>query len=669
MKKSIEQVQSWYYYIHRDSDLATAMQDIRSSSVDMVVLTLVDPQPLSLHYLGPDDPVHDKLILGYFLTVEAGAADYLMRQEFANGPPSWLGAPHPPWPDLYSVRFWEPAWQTVLHRYIDAQIAAGVDGIFLDGGPFGWMPNNTLGNPPHADVLGDLYRLLVHVREYVDQKQLDRPFYLIALGVHDVAAAHPGLYDVLDGMVVESLGWVFAPDNPFASVPHPVPLDDVLASVDSVYGGRTTVFTVDYPPLQGLDDMFDVFRQAADLGWRPSISHDAHQDGAALRDSPRQAVAVADNSSVIGDAALVNMLSAGRHSGVSLTGGVRGDYLLAGANATTLHGGAGNDRLFMHPDARYSNGQIELRLSSTVTAGSVPHVVVRVNGEVVLADTGITAARGEASQSFLLPIPGGSLHSVTLEVSGCTFLDATRFSNLSIDGFFISGQPVSLEQATFQNGAVFANTASRSGYSNDGSVTFGATMLSQFSVLLGSTETTADGGSGIDVAVYESQSSNFQWQPVAGGWTVRASGLELADQFQGVERLRFDDVGIALDVDANAGIVAKILGAVFGPAAVANKAYVGVGLGLLDAGMSYDSLMQLALVVRMPAASNAELVSVLYSNVFGDAPNTSERDLFTGMLDRGEVTRNGLGMLAAESALNAGNINLVGLAERGLEYD
>lgn len=50
-----------------------------------------------------------------------------------------------------------------------------------------------------------------------------------------------------------------------------------------------------------------------------------------------------------------------------------------------------------------------------------------------------------------------------------------------------------------------------------------------------------------------------------------------------------------MDVDGNAGTVAKIIGAVFGKQAIENKVYVGIGLSFLDGNWSYDNLAALAL--------------------------------------------------------------------------
>ncbi len=178
------------------------------------------------------------------------------------------------------------------------------------------------------------------------------------------------------------------------------------------------------------------------------------------------------------------------------------------------------------------------------------------------------------------------------------------------------------------------------------------------------------GDAGIDIAVYAGARTNFTVTKAANGYTVAAkTGGEGTDTLTNVERLKFSDFSVALDISGYAGTTAKILGAVGGNAAVANKGYVGFGLQLLDGGMSYLDLMQLALnAVLGTDASNAAVVNLLYTNVVGTPPSADELALYKGLLDSGVHTPAGLGVLAADHPQNAININLVGMAAIGLDY-
>jgi len=171
---------------------------------------------------------------------------------------------------------------------------------------------------------------------------------------------------------------------------------------------------------------------------------------------------------------------------------------------------------------------------------------------------------------------------------------------------------------------------------------------------------TIDGGGGIDTVVYSSNKAAIAHN-ADGTFTVGTNVLK------NVERIQFADTKLALDLDGNAGTTAKILGAVFGPTSIANKEYVGIGLGLLDGGMNYSDLMQLALNAA-GATTHSATVDLLWTNLFGPAPTPAQAKPYVEMLDSGSVSVTELGIAAGELDLNKTNIHLVGLQQTGLEY-
>jgi hypothetical protein len=180
-----------------------------------------------------------------------------------------------------------------------------------------------------------------------------------------------------------------------------------------------------------------------------------------------------------------------------------------------------------------------------------------------------------------------------------------------------------------------------------------------------------EGGLGRDLAVFAGMHSEYALSKLsAGRFAVRDSlGFEGADALSNVERLRFADEGVALDIEGNAGTTAKILGAVFGKAAVGNHAYARVGLDLLDGGMSYAELAGLAVKERLGVgASNKAVVDLLYFNVAGSLPVASEESFYVNLLATGAHSQASLAVLAAEHLQNRANIDLVGLALTGLAY-
>ena len=147
---------------------------------------------------------------------------------------------------------------------------------------------------------------------------------------------------------------------------------------------------------------------------------------------------------------------------------------------------------------------------------------------------------------------------------------------------------------------------------------------------------------------------------------VNLKSTNETDYLIDIDRVFFKDTSLALDINDNAGTAAKILGSVLGKDAVKNKAYMGIGLDLLDKGMSYDTLAGLALGA-VGATTNDKIVTTLWTNVLGTAPKESDKAPFIKLLQDG-MPAGALAHLAADTASNAININLVGLTQTGIEY-
>lgn len=179
---------------------------------------------------------------------------------------------------------------------------------------------------------------------------------------------------------------------------------------------------------------------------------------------------------------------------------------------------------------------------------------------------------------------------------------------------------------------------------------------------------TLNGGAGIDTAVYTTAQANYAVTKNQNGFSV-SGGADGMDSVANVERLQFSDGKLALDLGGNAGITAKILGAVFGAASVANHGYVGIGLSYLDAGMSYSDLMLFALNARLGAGfSNAAEVTLLYQNLVGVPPSTETLNYYVGLLESGQHTQASLAVMAADLDINTTNIDLIGLQQTGIAF-
>lgn len=177
---------------------------------------------------------------------------------------------------------------------------------------------------------------------------------------------------------------------------------------------------------------------------------------------------------------------------------------------------------------------------------------------------------------------------------------------------------------------------------------------------------------GVDTVTYEGLRQNYSVNLDASGADVQDKlGLEGTDRLVSIERIHFDDVSLALDMTGHAGVVLKILGAVFGPDAIHNKAYAGIGLHYLDQlGYSDSELMALALNARLGplVADPVQVVRLLYTNVVGAPPPAQAQDSFVAMLQSGQYTATSLAMMASQTDLNLARVGLIGTVTAPLEY-
>lgn len=185
-----------------------------------------------------------------------------------------------------------------------------------------------------------------------------------------------------------------------------------------------------------------------------------------------------------------------------------------------------------------------------------------------------------------------------------------------------------------------------------------------------------DGGAGVDVARFAGLRSGYLVQRGEGAWTVQSrAATPETDTLVGIERIVFDAEprALALDLDGHAGTVARLIGALFGRDWLQRADIVGIGLALLDQGMTPLELARAAaasalFIAEAGSGSNRDFVAQVYANVFGVAPSAADLQTYTTLLDRGVYSQASLALLAADSAPNLASIGLTGLAESGLEY-
>jgi methionine-rich copper-binding protein CopC len=182
---------------------------------------------------------------------------------------------------------------------------------------------------------------------------------------------------------------------------------------------------------------------------------------------------------------------------------------------------------------------------------------------------------------------------------------------------------------------------------------------------------TLNGGLGIDVALYSGPRANYVVMAVDGAHTeIGIDGVPGFDTLLDVERLQFDDVAVAFDVDGGPGDWVKLLGVLAGPSVAAHPYYRGIGIGYLDQGVSLTLLTAGALDAVLGASSNSStaIVTMVYMSIAGVSPPPADLAYYAGLIDGGAVSREQFTILASEVAYNLTNVGFAGLAATGIDY-
>ena len=188
-----------------------------------------------------------------------------------------------------------------------------------------------------------------------------------------------------------------------------------------------------------------------------------------------------------------------------------------------------------------------------------------------------------------------------------------------------------------------------------------------------------DGKAGIDTVIYDGNRiaatlTRFEDLQSGGSDVLPGDVLNVVsggntDTLRSIERLKFKDVNVALDLNGNAGTTVKLLSALLGNEGLSNPSYVGAGLSALDSGISYESLMKAGLdFVLGQTPTSSSVVDLFYENLVGSSAPDAILKEYSELLDNGKLTSVDLGIAVAEHSLNAVNINLIGLYQTGIEY-
>jgi hypothetical protein len=379
-----------------------------------------------------------------------------------------------------------------------------------------------------------------------------------------------------------------------------------------------------------------------------------------------------------------------------------------------IDGGAGNDTLvFDAPSSSYaitnlatgtqiiSLGGTPLLAARSVEFAKFSDVTIRLSdttAPTVSTFNPMDEASGVSVSTNIVitfdePIIRGFGDIILKTSSGSTvaIFDAASSSNLSIQGSTLTINPssdLSLSagyKLEFVKGAV-RDTA---GNSYAGSTNYNFTTKQGVNLLVGTSgnesfvtgagNDTIDGGAGIDTAIFAGTRADHTITETSTGWTV-SSAADGTDALSNVERLKFSDSGLALDLTAanSAGGIYRLYGATFNR--TPDLGGLGYWIDQADKGKSavtmaidftYSAEFQTLFATKITdnyatGANITALVTGFYTNVLHRAPDAVGRDWYADQIATHQKT---VGQVLAEISDSPENLaQLAGVISNGIVY-
>lgn len=184
-----------------------------------------------------------------------------------------------------------------------------------------------------------------------------------------------------------------------------------------------------------------------------------------------------------------------------------------------------------------------------------------------------------------------------------------------------------------------------------------------------------DGGAGIDTAIYAGSRSNFTVAQEAWGFGVNDNvGSGGHDALINVERVKFDDGSLALDVEGSAGQIFRLYSAAFSRPAEANG--LGYWIWRMDSGTTLKQVAK-EFMTGQPEfdalygvnPTNESFVMQLYHNVLHRDPDADGFNYWVNVLAQsGDKTEARTQMLIGFSDSLENQALVIGSLKQGLEY-
>jgi hypothetical protein len=166
-----------------------------------------------------------------------------------------------------------------------------------------------------------------------------------------------------------------------------------------------------------------------------------------------------------------------------------------------------------------------------------------------------------------------------------------------------------------------------------------------------------DGGAGTDTVVFSGNRANFTIKATSTGFTVTdTAGTGGVDQLVNVERLKFADTTVGLDIEGAGGQAYRVYQAAFDR--TPDAAGLGYWISQMDKGISQRDVAASFVASKEFAdlygsnPTNLAYITKLYNNVLHRAPEQKGLDYWVGIMDSGAASRSEVLAFFSEGAEN-----------------
>jgi Ca2+-binding RTX toxin-like protein len=340
----------------------------------------------------------------------------------------------------------------------------------------------------------------------------------------------------------------------------------------------------------------------------------------------------------------------------SVAGGTTGDDTVVGQSADDiLSGGAGDDSL----DGGAGNDTLSGGSGSDILTGGVGNDIYIIdaldsifedaNGGIDTIMANFSYTLGSYLENLLLSgsddidAIGNSLNNILGSNSGDNLLNGIGgFNRASYElAQSTSGVTVNLGITTAQNtGDGYDTLLNIEGVigSRYNDHLIGNTSNNSFEG--GNGDDSINGGDGVDTAIYGGTlGESLRSASLGADGTLTLATSFGTDALSGIERIGFSDIYVALDVSTtgNAGQAYELVSAVFNSVPTS---ILGQWLAAFDAGQNMTQVAQSLLDYYVPTGVSSEaLVTLLYSNIVGAAPDAATLTSLVGLIGSGQYTQ------------------------------